>query len=610
VIQLSKLSINKGFSQSQVKIIDKFLSAGAFIFITIALLIVATTPPATGYEISIYGAYPFYFWFFLIGTISCGIIILVHQAFSTEQSKWWIAGLLTILFANSIFLFLPEFRGYAFYGRGDTPTHLGHIKDILVTARIGRDNFYPLEHILGAFMVEAVGFSRTHIPAIFFTFFSGLYILNMFLLAKSISTHKRQVFLLVAFAVPLIYSFFHVNIHPNIFSIFLLPCLLSTYHRISCGKEYVILLIILIFSLTFFHPVTTLFAIAVFLTFAFSLFLGLKFRKNELQQAKKEVKNSLQICFILSLSFFLWYFSFTSIQHSFKRVFNWIIYQIGTPLFKSQLYALAEAELTPIQTIELFINRYGAIFLMLVVSAISFILVFHNLLRKKHVSSINFIYAFQFLMAVLIGITMLFGYFVEYNPVRVARLPLLMGTILSALTFSDITTRCSSFRAIILIAIIIAMAVLSIRSVYWSPIVCRINSQITKMEIAGTEWFERSKNSDILVAVNSNQILRRFEDYHFGVNSSSIIRTKIDPKRLPSHFSYDKSSSIAEIFDFQDRYMVMFKVDKVASLFFPENVRSKVYQWTDEDFAKLSSDPAAAQIYINGEFDVWRIYGK
>jgi len=56
--------------------------------------------------------------------------------------------------------------------------------------------------------------------------------------------------------------------------------------------------------------------------------------------------------------------------------------------------------------------------------------------------------------------------------------------------------------------------------------------------------------------------------------------------------------------------MMIFKLDRVAPLVFPENVRHKCYQWTEKDFAQLRGDIAAAQIYVNGEFEVWRVYGK
>jgi len=609
----------------------KIISIICFAFILIALFVIAKSPPASGYEISIYDAYPWYFWFFHVASIAGGIGILVHQAFAKEKSNWWVAGLSIIIIANTIFLLLPEFRGYAFYGRGDTPTHLGRIRDILNTGHVGESNFYLIEHILGASLIRVAGVSLENITSLFFVLFSGIYIANMYLLAKSAGKHSGQALLTIAFASPLIYSFFHVNIHPNIFSLFMVPCLLSLYHKrelhSSNRLENTIVLLLFAFFITFFHPVTTLFVIIIFFTFGLAYVLYSRFLNHgsfEHGQYGIIGKNFFGVSLIMFITFFMWYFSYVSICQSFKRVADWLFYQIGKPLITAQLEPLAEAELTPFQTFELFVNRYGAIFLLLFVSSLSLIYVLkRNLSKNQDSEPVTFTYSVQFLIALFIGAIMLFGYFAEYNPVRVARLPLFMGTILSGLVIYDFIAghaknnpnrKSKSRQRLIFIVVIgiviIAMAALSLGSVYDSPRTCKSNSQVTWMEVVGTKWFERSKSLDIPVIVNSAQSLRRFEDYNFGIDSSPITRAKIDRKRLPSHFGYVGNNTIAKALDFQDRYMALFKLDKVVPLFFPENVRPKVYQWTTEDFKRLRIDSYTAQIYDNGEFEVWRVYGK
>jgi len=602
----------------------KIISIICFAFILIALFVIAKSPPASGYEISIYDAYPWYFWFFLVASIAGGIGILVHQAFAKEKSNCWVAGLSIIIIANTIFLLLPEFRGYAFYGRGDTPTHLGHIRDILNTGHVGESNFYPIEHLLGASLVRVAGVSLENITSLFFVLFSGIYIANMYLLAKSAGKHSGQALLTIAFASPLIYSFFHVNIHPNILSLFMVPCLLYFYHKrelhSSNRLENTIVLLLLAFLITFFHPVTTLFVIIIFFTFGLAYVLYSRFLSHgssEHGQYGIIGKNFFGVSLIMFITFFIWYFSYVSICQSFKRVADWLLYQIGKPLVMAQLEPLAEAELTPFQTFELFVNRYGAVFLLLFVSSISLIYVLKRILSKnRDLEPVTFTYSVQFLMALFIGTIMLFGYFVEYNLIRVARLPLLMGTILSGLVIYDFIASYvkNNPKKLIFTAVtgivIIAMAALSLGSVYNSPRTCKLNSQVTWMDVVGTKWFERSKSLDIPVIVNSAQSLHRFEDYNFGIDSSPITRARIDRKRLPSHFGYAGNNTIAEALDFRDRYMVLFKLDKVAPLFFPENVRPKVYQWTTEDFKRLRIDSYTAQIYDNGGFEVWRVYGK
>jgi len=526
------------------------------------------------------------------------------------------SGLTIIIFTNSIFLLLPKFRGYALYGRGDTLTHLGYIKDILRTGHVGGSNFYPVLHIMGSSLIKIAGLPLESVPNLFFVLFSTIYIINVYLLAKAISNQRGQILLITTFASPLIYSFFHVNIHPSILSLFMVPSLVYFYQKrekLPYGqRNNTVLLFLLAFFITFFHPVTTLFVIVVFLIFGLVHTLYSRF----LSQYESMGRNfGLGVSLIMFITFFAWYFSYASIQRSFKVVYDWLVYQIGTPLIEAILKPLAEAELTPLQILELFINRDGAIFLSLLISGVACVSVLIKSLSRKHnVEPMKFAYAIQFLIALLIGVTMLFGYFVEYesDPVRLFRLPLLMGTILSGLVVYDFinkrkTSVQRSWFVIVIAMAIMVMVGLSLGSVYGSPRVCGINFQVTQMEIAGTKWFGRLKDANIAVASNTPQQILRFEDYNFGVDSSSITRAKL-AERLPSHFGYDKYNRIAEALGFQDRYLVIFKLDLVAPMLYPENVRSKVHQYTEDDFAKLSSDPMAAKLYCNGEFEVWRIY--
>ena len=142
----------------------KILSIIAFQFINIIILIILITPKVGRYELTIYNAFPDCFWYLIIASIMIGIIILSHKIYKNIKSKLWSLGFFIIILSNIIFLLLPEFRGYAFYGRGDTPDHLGFIRDIIVTNHIGTNNFYPSEHIIGAELVKVTGINLIKIP--------------------------------------------------------------------------------------------------------------------------------------------------------------------------------------------------------------------------------------------------------------------------------------------------------------------------------------------------------------------------------------------------------------------------------------------------------------
>ena len=148
---------------------------------------------------------------------------------------------------------------------------------------------------------------------------------------------------------------------------------------------------------------------------------------------------------------------------------------------------------------------------------------------------------------------------------------------------------------------------MSIASLYNSPWVMDFNHQVTKVEIVGLTTFEAFKDPKIPAVASRPDQIGRLEDYIFGTDSSSVIRLKTDAESLPSHFGYDKYRTIAEVFNFSSKYVVIFPLDKVFPNFFPDNVKPNVNQYNENDFEMLNSDPAVNRIYDNGGFEVWKV---
>lgn len=613
--------------------VNKFLAVIALVFVALSLAIIARTSPATGHEITIYDAYPSHLWLFMIASITCGIGILMHQAFTREESRWWLAGLAIVILTNSIFLLLPVFRGYAFYGFGDAATHLGWMRDIINTGHITPNDLYPIEHILGASLVQMTGISLESIIPLFSVLFSGMYIAFMYLLARSVASNQGQVLLVIVLATPLIYTANHAAIQPSLFSLFMVPCLFYLYLRrersLSGRLANTILILLLALLITYFHPVTALYVIVTFLGFWLAYILYSRFLRQQPGQYVFIGRNSLGMAGIMCITFFMWYFNYAFILNRFRRVYEWLVYQLGTAPIEEHIGLLGEANLSLVQTIGLFINSYGAIFLMLSISAISFAYVLWRSLRRDHkLGTVEFAFAIQFLIASLIGALEYLGVGGEGGPSRVVRFSLLMGTVLSGLVVYDfISTHLGhSNRKTILSArslgamtaiglLTVAMVVLSLGSVYYSPRTYAPNTQVTHGAIAGTKWLAESREPGIMVVVPSLSGLWRLQDYLYGTETGTEAKAKVSYKKVPAHFGYDEYDSIAQTLasqhqDKQDKYMAIFKWQKLWPLSFPENMRPMIPHCNEEDFEKLESDPTAAKIYFNGEFEVWRVFAE
>lgn len=184
-------------SSSRIDLITILL---AFIFILLVQIIIIDTPPAAGYEISLYEAYPSYLWIFILAALSCGSGLLVYHAYSNYSSKLWIFGLIIPLYTELLILLLPSIRGYTTFGRWDVLEHIGYIKDILNTgnfplAGMSGNNYYPVTHIIGADLSYITGLTPELLAEIFPGLFTLFYVVSVHLLARSIAHDWKETLL-------------------------------------------------------------------------------------------------------------------------------------------------------------------------------------------------------------------------------------------------------------------------------------------------------------------------------------------------------------------------------------------------------------------------------
>ena len=157
-------------------------------FIAVAIgTVVAWQTPATGYEVSIYSATPIIFWIGVtIGFLSAAVVTL-------ESCHDRIAGLavglgwITTVSIGS----LPVIRGYRFFGRSDSLTHLGWAKE-LSAGRMGfNDLFYPAGHSVVALLTDSMAIPIERSMLLFAALCFALYTLFIPLIAKALFNQRR-----------------------------------------------------------------------------------------------------------------------------------------------------------------------------------------------------------------------------------------------------------------------------------------------------------------------------------------------------------------------------------------------------------------------------------
>ena len=599
---------------------NKYLLIIALILINVTIFFILVIPPVIEYELSIYNIYPSYFWYLIIINNTFGIYILFKQAFSHKRNNDWLIGLFIIIFSNSLFLSLPYVHGYALFPGGDSQTHIGYIKDIFSTGHIYYIDIYPLIHLLGVDILLFTGLSYESIITIIFILWGNLFLLSIYILSKKISNSFGQSLLITAFASPLIFSQFQMVVHPSMFSIFMVILILFFYFIIqkkSTKKISSYLLVILIsLSITITHPVTCLFTIILIITYNISVYIYPIIINHKINIKKMHIKlEDFSIPFILLIAFFIWYINFTAINYSINNFYKFLVYGNEKSLFFSQIESLELSQITLTQALNLFINRYGSIFIYIILSIIAILIVIKNISFDKNYY-IGFIYSILFIISLTVSLFTLLGYTGEYEPVRISRFFLMISPITIGFNFyAFIIDKNQKFNKpkitksllkIITFVLLIITNFLCVFSVYGSPQTVQRNGQITKTEILGTKWFSVHQYPSIITREIGID-LSRFEDYNFGVNLTLLVKSSIDSNMVPSHFGYDKNQSISATFNYQQQYILTCESDRINIMIYPENVREIVHNYSINDFIKLSNDKDVNRLYSNKGFEAWLV---
>ena len=597
----------------------KIISIIAFTFITLALAIIAKTPPASGYEVSIYDAYPWYFWFFIISSIFLGLLIQTKYIFSEKESNFWYIGLLVVVFTTVIILLLPIFRDYYTIGRGDLLSHLGFTKTVIVTGHITSYNCYPIIHIIGTCFVYVTNIPLGKLPPLLSTVFYLIYVGGFYLLGSVISKNRHHQALITILATPLFYMSFTVLIFPALQSLFLIPLILFLYHKSRWDNTksvaFAICTIIVLFAITYFHPITALYMIAILLTFnLFNHFYAIipPYIREKIQEERKSTGKNIDLIAIAIVLFCFWYISHAGIVRSFREVTNWLV-QGGEPtdtVAGFYLERLIETGPTIYEFVKVFVNNYGAIFMLLLLCLVCIIYWLKNVLSRKDrtpSSYVEWVYVMVFLVSFLIVLFEIFAYVVEFNSIRNIRLLILVSTILTGLLFYNLIERHISAQGqwkklgSLFLVFIVIMSSLSILNVYPAPQAAGANTQVTEMEVSRFIWFANHFDNDINVASSHSNKLRRFT--HMLYLEHPIGLKEI---RLPQHLGYDKYESVAELYDFEEVY-ILYNIIELRYLY----KYSKDVPYNEEDVSKLGLDTSVVKIYSNGELTTWKtiVYG-
>ena len=599
--------------------LQKLCATVGFISIILSSIIVLVTPSASGYEISLYDAYPPVFWLLLILSLSSGIILMVDQAFFKKITHIWMTGPILIIISNLFILLLPVIRGYIIFGRDDPLTHIGYINDILSTGYFTKVGFganhYPADHILAVDLVYLTGLKPSTIVMIVPVIFFLIFIVSMYAFARELSLSDGQALLICAFSSLPLFKMATVIFVPSNQTFFLTPIIFFLYFKFRKPASHVtpifLALLPFLLILPFYHPGegTILFITIILIHECAYIFYNIV-KKNTLNITHDDVLKSIKYWVmpitILVIAEIAWFVQFPTFAH----VTRFIVESMqSSPVNDFSMRSVEIISMFSVsQSIQIFFNMWGQLVIYLLIGSFSLIITWKAVFLEKHVRSEQFIFSVVFLFSILLVVVAFVGN--VYLPLsRVVKWAIFSAGILGGLTLYSLYINGERVVKNIIPFLIITALVLStvfcVYNTFYSPIVRVPNQQVTDVEVDGMSWFFNNRIESLPIDEEGIEHIRFFQMLYGRSTVTSNIRTDA---RAPVHFGYLEHETLGKSFHGEDRYLIITNLGRIN---FPSIIPEfeELWLFTPDDYYKLDyGDSTVCRIYYNGNLCVHYVY--
>ncbi len=604
----------------------KIFSILSYFLITISLFIIIQTPLANGYEISIYNAYPWYFWvlitfILLLSTFLSLYMFFWGHKFNTNKAfiHIWGPSFLSIF----LVMILPYLRGYPIYGRGDTLSHIGFINDIITYGHTYQDG-YPLSHILVVILHYFSGIGVDSLVIFLPAIFIILYMIWMVILGKTVLKKEYLLYLMII----LIFFIKFERIQefsPFDLSLFLVPMFLYTLYKKNNISNSILFVIISI-TIVFFHIFVAITLILLAISFLLAKYLWKKILKSNLKfiidikskiidikSKSSEINVNTNTLVLFSVIVTAW--AITMYLADIGGVLSWILYAGGgEDVISSSLNALNSANLNFQELIYTTWVTYGVmLFFYLSPIVLAFILIYKKFKLKLEKRTFELLIIFLS----FIFFTILFAFSKNYFSYdRVVNIVVISSIIISTYLIYQLKENINKKKILysILGSLLSIMMITSLFTLYQSPIDILPNDQVTNNELAASKWFIDHTAYEKVYTVQTNFEINRFLDALQGnsaANSPAYYYYKLGSS-IPGGFGYNNSSTLADTVNVSNRpnfntYMIFCTLDTDYHLVYFKNLWNQTKTYDNESLDKINNDSTANLIYDDGGTQTWLI---
>ncbi len=560
-----------------------------------AVVSVLLTPPAIGYESSLFHAYhPLTWAAFAIAFVSLLTAILAPH--------YRIRAIIGIGILYTVFLTLPAIRNYVLFAtpQADILFHMGIISDIISEGRIPY-LFYPAPHTLFSTVLLITGLSDIMLQSISAITFTLILVSGIVLTTRRFLSSAVGPFILVA-ALPFVYGIHHISFHPWFFGLTLIPLLLFLNLIRDQARQWEMSTMVLTIgaALILYHILTAI--VAVFIVVGLLVLRWLSQRHTSFPDLVAPTA--------LATALILWVVYLDRFEILVRRFF---IAQLAPGGGVGYVTQAGSTDRTLWQLLELVFLQWGTVILY---SGLGSLIVFGLLLgwRKSNLYPFEHTVVTGFGIGVVFGSALALAQVFARNPLRILQFALLFSIFLLGIALwrvgrsETLAARVpksgqTALTAGIFVCILIT-GLLGGATLYPD------HRHLTETTVEGTAWHldyhDRSQPTiSQHMAHNMELYLSGYTD---GRTTERVFYRHDSEVQLPNRLGYANSTAVGEWAT--DRYLLTKREDRVWAASIPENRKDDVDHYRLEDEARLADDSSVNRLYTNGEFQTWHTRGR
>jgi hypothetical protein len=578
--------------------------------LALAVVVFVQTGTADGYELSIYGAYPWYFWGLALATIVLGQSIVVRSAI--RETERWRGGFWLLMAANAVLLFLPLYR-YSLYAEEDVLSFIGSVRYILTTGGVAPDNYYPAAHLLASATTFASDLGVETVIGVLPLLFSLFYIVTTYQLVSVLSDKRRETLFVVPVAALLLFNWEHLMFSPSVFGFFLLPFVLTqmlTRYQFESDRR-TLLLMLAVIAIVFYHPLSSFFLVFVMVAIDGARYVADRTALSSETIVPKRSTNLVLACLTLV---FTWHFSFESILGSTILVVESLLGGGDTSTLGSNIETISRTTPSVLDLASAGFYRYGIVAILVGATGVyGLTKAYRYAAGDREIRSFELAFAGVFVAFLALSIVA-YTQDITIGFTRVSRYVRFTGAVFAGLAASLLLANRStglgrSAFVAALLAGLLVLAYLSVFTLYLSPITDDPNQQVPESELDGMQWLLTYQSEGLLVEELGTKQFRLHAAVTGGDPLPSSLRRRgvnydSDPVP-PDHFGYRNNTTLGASYP-DARYLLLTTEGRQRYPAFYPDFRAD-WRFTPEDFDRLDRDTTTDKLYANGYFDVYHV---